>query len=125
MADYGALARRLVANAINTQLPGLTKEIVVRFYVSEGTYDPETDTTTPVYDDTDPFKVVAAKPTFEDVSDQSVNRNDTKLLVPGLSVPKSPRNDVDKVTMDGTEWNIRKVIGVPGDPLYLVFVHQT
>lgn len=134
MADYGQLARDLVANAINNQLPGLTKDIVIRFFVSEGEYDAENDTTTPVYQNTTPFKVVAAKPTFEDVQEYDVNRKSIKLLVPGKSVAKQPTNDVDKVligkTVNGvltgaTEWNIQKVVGVPGDPLYLVFVGQT
>lgn len=134
MADYGQLARDLVANAINNQLPGLTKDIVIRFFVSEGEYDAEADTTTPVYQNTTPFKVVAAKPTFEDVQEYEVNRKSIKLLVPGKSVSKQPANDVDKVLIGkivngvltgATEWNIQKVVGVPGDPLYLVFVGQT
>ncbi|ARK07412.1 hypothetical protein LAV_00012 [Sphingobium phage Lacusarx] len=123
--DYGALMKRLVADAIKNKMGGLTKTVTFRFFVSAGTYDPDTDSVTPVYEDVSDVVVVAAKPTFDDVTQRNVVFSDMKLLVPGTSIPKEPQTDTDMVIVNNEEWQVRKTVGVPGESLYLVFIHRT
>lgn len=122
--DYKVLIENLVADAMG-KLPGLTKTVTVRYFVSDGVYDAETDTTNPVYDDVEGVVCVAAKPTFADIENHRVQFSDTKLIIPGKFLPKEPENDSDKVTLNGQEWTIKKVVGVPGEGAYLVFVRRT
>jgi hypothetical protein len=125
MADYSALSRTLVANAFKTQLPGLTKKVTVRYFVSKGDYDVESDSENVVYKDVPDIIVVAAKPTFEDVRDRNAVFSDTKLLIPGAFLERELESDTDSIIMpDGLEWNVRKCIGVPGESIYLVFVNR-
>jgi hypothetical protein len=125
MADYSVLSRTLVANAFRTQMKGLTDLVTLRYLVSKGEYDVESDTTKDVYEDVKDVIVVAAKPTFEDVRDRNAVMTDTKLLIPGLFMPRELKNDTDSVLMpDGFEWNVRKCVGVPGKSIYLVFVSR-
>lgn len=124
--DYKVLIENLVADAMG-KLPGLTKTVTVKYFVSEGQYDAETDTTTPVYDDVPDVVCVAAKPTFDDVQNHAVTFAHTKFVIPGKFLPKSPENDTDKIVIQpaGEVWNIKKVVGVPGDGVYLVFCVRT
>jgi hypothetical protein len=122
--DYAALTQRLVFDAIKNKTKGLNKKVTFHFYVSEGEYDPESDTKAPVYKDVPDVVVIAAKPGFEDVKDSPIVRTDVKLLVPGLAIPQEPQVDVDKVTMNGALWDVKECIGVPGESLYIVFCRE-
>jgi hypothetical protein len=123
MADYSTLINKLVGNAFSKQLPGLTKQIEIHYYVSAGTYDEDTDTTEPVWSKYKDITCVAAKPTMADVTDRGALFSDTKLIVPGTFIPGEPDTDTDRVIMGGKEWNIRKVVGVPGEGVWLIFVN--
>lgn len=125
MADYGDLLKRLVADAIQNKVQGLNKKVTFRFFVSAGQYDPETDSEAAVFNDVPDVVVIAAKPTFEDVTKRNVVFTDMKLLVPGTAIPKEPQTDTDAVIVDGEEWQVRKTVGVPGGSLYIVFIHRT
>jgi hypothetical protein len=122
--DYGDLARRLVMDAITKKVKGLNKKVTFHLYVSEGVYDANADATVPVYNNVEDVVVVAAKPGFEDVKGTVVLHSDVKLLVPGLAIPQEPKVDVDKVTLNGALWDIKKVIGVPGEALWLVYCRE-
>ncbi len=129
--DFGALTQNLVADAIKNKLPGLTKTVVLHYFVSDGGYDPETDSNSPVYDDVPDVVCVAAKPTFQDVQDHGAVFTDTKLIIPGKFVPKElqPETDkvsiIDKFTQAAETWEVRKCVGVPGDSVFIVFVNRT
>lgn len=123
--DYGALTRRLVAQAIGQNIPGLTIKIDFMFLLSDGAYDPETDTMGETYNEITDLTVTAVSPTMEDVTNYGITGKSKKLLVPGAAVPQEPRSDVDKVRIGDKLWNIAKVVGVPGDSLYIVFVKET
>lgn len=122
--DYGELTRKLVADAIVNKLPGLTKTVTFHYWQSNGTYDEETDTTSAVYTDVPGIVCVGAKPTMADVEQRNAVFTDIKLIVPGTSLEISPRTDVDRVTIDGKLWNVRKCVEVPGKSVYLVFCNQ-
>lgn len=120
--DYGALTQKLVADAIANKLPGLTKTVVLHYFVSDGGYDAESDSNTPVYKDVPGVVCIAAKPTFADVQDHGAVFTDTKLIIPGKFMPAELRVETDKVTLDGAEWQVRKCVGVPGGSVFIVFV---
>lgn len=126
MADYKALIEGIVANVFTNLLPGLTVEITVRYFVSAGEYDEELDTINPIYRDKVCKNVVLAKPIFADVTERGAMFSDTKLIIPGLSLPDGmPDADTDRVLMpDGIEWNVRKTLGVPGDGAFFLFVNR-
>lgn len=125
MADFGAITKKLVADAILNRLPGLTGLVDFKLYVSESAYDPETDTASPVYNTIANVKVVEAGITMEDVTAYGVTARHKKLLIPGVSLPQVPRSDVDKVVLGGKEWNVTKVKEVPGGSLLIVFIDET
>jgi hypothetical protein len=123
--DYAALTQKLVADAIGNKLPGLTKTVTLHYFVSDGGYDAESDSNSPVYNDVTGVVCIAAKPTFADVQDHGAVFTDTKLVIPGTSMPAELQVETDKVTLDGKEWQVRKCVGVPGRSVFLVFVLRT
>jgi hypothetical protein len=85
--DYGELTKKLVADAIKNKLPGLTKTMTLHYFVSDGGYNAESDSNSPVYNDVPDVVCIAAKPTFADVQDHGAVFTDTKLIIPGKFMP--------------------------------------
>lgn len=125
MADYGALTKKLVADAIISKIPGLNRKVSFNYFVSNGIYDAETDTQAPVYNIIPDVIVVGVAPSFDEATQLDMVSADLKLLVPGVSLPKELTLGVDKVTIDGDLWNIKMVKGVPGGSLFSVYVCRT
>jgi hypothetical protein len=122
------IIKRQIANAFtNTLGPGgLTESITVKYFVSAGDFDVEEDTAVPVFNDVEEVLAVVAKPSFDDVKDHKVIFTDAKLVIPGPFLPAEPQADTDKVIRaNGEEWDIRKVVGVPGGSVWLVFIYRT
>jgi hypothetical protein len=84
------LTQQLVADAITKQLPGLTKTVVVRYFVSNGGYDAESDSYQNVYNDVAGVVCIAAKPTFADVSE--LFRSSTPRPSASSPASSSPRS---------------------------------
>lgn len=122
------IIKQQVSNAFTNILApgGLTESVTVRYFVSEGVFDVEADTAEPVYNDVNDVVVVVTKPSFDDVKDHKVVFTDAKLVIPGPFLPAEPEVDTDKVIRaNGEEWDIRKVVGVPGGGVWLVFIFRT
>lgn len=122
------IIKQQVSNAFTNVLgpAGLTEAVTVRYFVSDGVYDVETDTALPVYNEVEDVLAVVAKPGFDDVKDHKVVFTDAKLVIPGPFLPAEPQVDTDKVIRaNGEEWDIRKVVGVPGSSVWLVFIYRT
>jgi len=122
------IIKQQVVNAFNNTLKpgGLTEDVTFKYYVSEGVYDVDADTKVPVYNDVTDVTVVKAKPSFDDTKGGEVIFTDAKLIIPGPFLPSEPQADTDKVILaNGEEWDIRKVIGVPGQGVWLVFIYRT
>lgn len=122
------IIKQQVSNAFTNVLGpgGLTESVTVRYFVSEGDFDVEADTAVPVFNDVPAVLAVIAKPSFDDVKDHKVIFTDAKLVIPGPFLPAEPQTDTDKVIRaNGEEWDIRKVIGVPGGSVWLVFIYRT
>ena len=134
MSDYKTLIDTIVADVFANRLPGLTVDIVIRYYISAGVYNAETDDESPVYENLYIPNVVKAKPTFEDVRDRGAVLNNTKLIVPGQQITREFKTEVDRVVVGGKlvdgvivgrkDTNIAKVVGVPGDSVWLIYVNR-
>lgn len=128
MADFAALIETLVGNAYTNILApgGLTETVTLRYFVSNGVYDAENDTNTPVYSNVPGVVAVAAKPTFEDVRDHNVVFTAIKLIIQGVQVPNDLKTETDKVIRpNGETWSVSKTVGVPGRGIFLVFIVRT
>lgn len=125
MADYKDLASKLVLDAILNKIPGLNVKFDLTYVLSEGEYDPETDTTEPELNVIKDITGVKVKPEFRDTENHGVKWNQTKLLVPGLLIPAEPNVDTDYVTMGNKRYGIHKTLGTPGDPLWIIFLKVT
>lgn len=125
MANFKEIIDQQVANAFNNILApgGLTTSLTLSYLVSQGEYDPVTETTNPVMNDVSGIVAVLAKPAFEDVRDHGVSLTGGKLIVPGSFIPAEPNTDTDRAIFNGRSWNIHKCVGVPGQGIYLIFVN--
>lgn len=122
------IIKQQVANLFTNVLApgGLSESVTFRYYVAEGTFDVEADTYAPTFNDVEDVTVVVAKPGFDDVKDHKVIMSDAKLIIPGPFLPAEPEVDTDKVIRaNGEEWDIRKVVGVPGNSAWIVFIYRT
>ena len=122
------IIKQQVSNAFTNVLGpgGLTEAVTVKYFVSEGTFNVEDDTAEPDYNDVEDVLVVVAKPSFDDVKNHKVIITDAKLVIPGPFLPSEPQADTDKVVRaNGELWDIRKVVGVPGSSVWLVFIYRT
>lgn len=122
------IIKQQVANAYTNILGpgGLTEEVTVKYFVSAGEYNVEEDTTETIWNDVPEVMAIVAKPGFDDVKDHKVVFTDAKLIIPGPFLPSEPEVDTDKVIRaNGEEWDIRKVVGVPGSSVWLVFIYRT
>lgn len=98
---------------------GLLK-LVTYNAITPGAYDPVTDTlATSVV--SYPINVIDStrKQTEQDWS--TVIRESRKLTIEAAELGFYP-SSTDSVTIDGEDWNIMKVNGVPGDSIYIIFV---
>ena len=105
---------------------GLTELVTFRYFTSAGVFNVEEDVAEPTYDDVEDVIALVAKPSFDDVKDHKVIFTDAKLVIAGPLLPSEPQADTGKVVRaNGEEWDIRKVIGVPGGSVWLVFIYRT
>lgn len=125
MADYATLASKLVLDAIKNKIPGLNITVDFHYWLSDGVYDEVADALVPEYTAIEDVVCVKAKPTAKDTADYGVQWNETKLIVPGLLVPQEPNPDADFVMIAGIKHGISKVVGTPGNPVWLIFVKRT
>lgn len=125
------IIKQQVSNAFTNILGpgGLTESVTMRYYVSAGTYNVEEDTIEDVYNNVPEVIAVVSKPGFDDHKDHGALFTDAKLLIPGPFLPSEPQADTDKVIRRinnvDEEWDIRKVVGVPGSSLWIVFIYRT
>jgi hypothetical protein len=122
------IIKQQVANAFTKTLApgGLTESITVKYYVSAGVFNVENDTAEPVWNDVEDVVSVVTKPGFDDTKNHGVLFSDAKLVIPGPFLPAEPQADTDKVVRaNGEVWDIRKVVGVPGGAVWLVYIYRT
>lgn len=98
------------------------KKSITYHAVAVGVYDPVTDTNTEVVTDYT-LEVIEStiKTTEQDWT--PVVRDSRKLVIEAADLPVEPKEQ-DRVTLDGLNWEIIKINGVPGDSVWMVFIRQ-
>jgi len=122
------IIKQQVTNAFTNILApgGLTESITMKYFVADGVFDVEEDTAVPQFNDVPDVIALVAKPTFDDMKNHKVVMADVKLVIAGPLLPAEPQADTDKVIRaNGEEWDVRKVVGVPGGSVWLVFIYRT
>lgn len=125
MANFKDIIDQQIANVFNNVIApgGLSVDLTISYLVSQGEYDPVTETTNPVTNVVSGIVAVLAKPSFTDSRDHGVSLTDGKLLVPGSFIPAEPNTDTDRALFNNRSWNIRKCVGVPGQGIYIIYVN--
>jgi hypothetical protein len=118
------LAQKQIVNAFNGPLKDFLKEVTFEYLLDGGEYDPDTDSIAASYDSVGPLKVPVVRPSEEDMTMLGVETKDSKIIVPGNYLPKAMELS-DRVLMDGRVHNIRRISGVPGDVVFMIFVRMT
>lgn len=118
------VAQNAIIASFNGPLKEFLKECRFDFFSSEGEYDAENDTSTPVYAPQITKTVPVVRVTTEDMQKHGVEAKTAKIIVPGNWLPQAMETS-DRVLIDGVISPIRKTVGVPGDVVYLIFVFQT
>lgn len=104
---------------------GLTESVTVKYFVSAGTFDVAADTAEPVWNNVAGVTAVVARPSADDAKNHAVLFTDAKLVIPGPFLPSEPQAETDKVIRaNGEVWDIRKVVGVPGQSVWLVYIFR-
>lgn len=127
MALNDIIKQQVVNAFVKTLAPGgLTETVQFKFLTSAGVFNVEDDTTTAAYNTVPDVLAVVAKPGFDDTKNSNVIFSDAKLIIPGPFLPQEPEPDTDMVVRaNGEEWAIRKVVGVPGQSVWIVFIYRT
>ena len=86
------------------------------------------DTATRTYSSTDVQHVdipaVLAKFEVDEMDDQVISATDLKVIIAALDLPVSPKSQ-DQVTDDkGNIYNVERLLGVPGDSLFILHVRK-
>lgn len=118
---------RAIGDAFNNILgPGeLLEDITIRYLDDLGAYDPIADTIVEDTDEVTVRNVLVAKPTTDDMQKQNVLGTDAKLVIPSVNMPRVPKADTDQVIRSNSEWDVRKVVEVPGGSVVIVYIFQT
>jgi hypothetical protein len=127
---YKSLVAGLVSSAIAAV--GDLAETVTLVKHGEGEYDPDTGTTTP--DDTLVERIKAPMPKFSapEKDDQINIITDCKVLIATNDLPPGviiEENDEIRVTNEAgtvvkSEWDVKRIMSVPGDSLYILHVRK-
>lgn len=109
------------------QVDGLAPNVT---YVETGTRAYDTDTRTYSSTDTDHTDVpaVLAKFKIDEMDDEVVTQTDFKCIIAALDLPVSPKPK-DKITVPpglstSGDYNVERLMGVPGDSLYILHVRK-
>ncbi len=124
MTDLVSTAQAAIIAAFKGPLKPFLKEVTFDFLTSTGDYDAENDSVNEVYDSYGPFEVPVVRTTSEDLSQYSVEKTDSKIIVPGNWLPNAMEAS-DRVRIAGQIWVVRKTVDVPGNVVYILFVRRT
>lgn len=124
---FKSLLEGQVQNVFNIlgQVDGLAPN---QIYVGDSggqTYNTATRTYTSSEVDYPDVPMVLARFTSEEIDAEVVVTTDLKALIPALSLPVAPQHG-DKIRTQANEtYNVERIMGVPGDSLYILHVRLT
>ena len=113
--------------AILGQVDGLAPEIT---YVETGsrTYDTATRTYSSVDTNHPNVPAVLAKFKVDEMDDEVVSKTDFKCIIAALDLPVAPKSQDQIVVPAGLStagtYNVERLMGVPGDSLYILHVRK-
>jgi hypothetical protein len=116
--------RDKVAKSVQKALQsvGDLADTVTYVSVTLGVYDPATDTqvrTTVAH----PVTAAQVALTEAEVDYFAGNRNTVKLLIAGLDLPTQVQPE-DYVMIGSVRWEIKRIKGVPGKSLHIIFLQE-
>lgn len=121
---FKALIQGLVVDAIDI-LDDLNKTFTYRQYLGQ-VYDPVSGQNVVTFNDIENVKAPFTKFKMDEVDNEVNTLTDTKAVVPALSLPgvtEPSENDVI-ITSEGERWNVRRLLGVPGESVFLIHVRR-
>lgn len=124
MADFVSIAEKNIIAAFKGPLKPFLKDVTFEYFLSEGEYDPETDTVSNAYETIGPKKVPCLRPTVEEMSNYGVESAHQKIIIPKSYVPREMQPS-DRIKIGQDEWTLAKTLGVPGEVVYIIFVKRT
>lgn len=116
--------KKLVSDMVTTafEIVGDLQDTVVFKQRNPSTYDPVTDTMTEPFTTTT-FLGVFARFRATEVDASVVTLTDAKLLFPADRLQTAPKV-TDTLTMKGKNWEVHRIMSVPGDSLYKLHIRE-
>jgi len=97
----------------------------VTFHLSNGVYDPTSDTYASGTDNAPLVRVLFSKFRENEIDSSIVVETDSKVLLPAVDVdPNVPDTDDYMISQDGRRWTVQKCTVVPGKGLYKLHVRR-
>lgn len=119
--------RSLTQNLVNTaftSLGDLTETAVFHRVGDDGEYDPSTGLVSNSTTDVPLPKVVVAGYAKSEIDGDVIRSTDQKVLIPYTDLNTRPET-VDYITIEGEDWNVVSVGGVPAGSLWILQVRKT
>lgn len=92
--------------------------------VTLGAYDPATDTYVETIVPTTIENAVRAKFKSSEVREAIFEMTDQKLIFPASALAGYEPQENDRVIIDGVQWNVQEIMGVPGNSLYVLRIRE-
>lgn len=119
---FNALVKDLVSEAFDI-IDDLKEEITFQKHDGQ-TYNVDTGVVTEILVSYTKIPAVMARFTEREL-DEGVNvLTDVKCLIPAKDLPVIVDKDDEITRPDGTLWNVIKVMGVPGDSLWMLQIRK-
>jgi len=107
------------------QVDGLAPNQTFVSTEEDETYDTATRTYTAGETDYPDVPMVLARFTIEEMDSEIIATTDQKAIIASLDLPVEPRPQ-DKIrTADGKVYNVERLMGVPGESIYILHVRRT
>lgn len=110
----------LILNSVDSDLvPSVTYQAV-----SLGAYDTATDSYTETVTSTTIDDAVQAKFTLSELREATFEHTDEKLVFPASALGAYTPTVNDRVVIDGVQWNVQEIMGVPGKSVHILRIRE-
>jgi len=89
------------------------------------TYNTTARTYTTATTQHDDIPMVLARFATEEIDEEVVVTTDLKALIPAIKMPVVPGIGDKILTADSRTYNVERLLGVPGDSLYILHIRET
>lgn len=121
---FGPLIKNLVQSAMQTLGPDLAPACDYTV-VANPTYDPVTGTVTEGGTVVENVPMVLARFSINEVDAEVIVTTDYKALIAALDLPGVTPGINDHLTAtNGKEYNVQRIMGVPGESLHILHVRE-